>query len=77
MTYICDICETIISSSKNIIKHKNTDKCKYIKNILDKRDKINNEKYNNMKTENDSLKQDILLIKENNIKLNDENVIYL
>jgi hypothetical protein len=73
MTYICDICETIISSSKNIIKHKNTDKCKYIKNILDKRDKINNEKYNNMKTENDSLKQDILLIKENNIKLNDEN----
>ena len=56
MTYTCEICESIISSSKNIIKHQNTDKCKYIKGLIDKRDKVNEEKNNIIQKENENLK---------------------
>ena len=73
MTYTCEICESIISSSKNILKHQNTDKCKYIKGLLDKRDKINEEKNNNIKLENEKLKLENEKLKLENIKLKDNN----
>ncbi len=66
MTYVCEICESTISTNKNIIKHQNTEKCRYIKSLLDKRDKLNNEKNNIIQKENESLKSE-------NIKLKYEN----
>ena len=65
MSYICEICETQITHYQNILKHKKTDKCQYIKSLLDKRDKVNEEKNNNIKKENEKLKLE-------NIKLNEE-----
>ena len=65
MTYTCEICESIISSSKNILKHQNTEKCQYIKELLDKRDKLNEEKNNQIQKENEKLKIE-------NLKLNEE-----
>ena len=65
MSYICEICETQITHYQNILKHKKTDKCQYIKSLLDKRDKVNEEKNNSIKKENEKLKLE-------NIKLNEE-----
>jgi hypothetical protein len=73
MTYTCEICESIISSSKNILKHQNTEKCQYIKELLDKRDKLNEEKNNIIKKENEKIKLENENLKLENIKLKDNN----
>jgi len=73
MTYTCEICESIISSSKNILKHQNTEKCQYIKELLDKRDKLNEEKNNIIKKENEKIKLENEKLKLENIKLKDDN----
>ena len=73
MTYTCEICESIISSSKNILKHQNTEKCQYIKELLDKRDKLNEEKNNIIKKENEKIKLEIENLKLENIKLKYDN----
>ena len=73
MTYTCEICESIISSSKNILKHQNTEKCQYIKELLDKRDKLNEEKNNIIKKENEKIKLENENLKLENIKLKDDN----
>ena len=73
MSYVCDICETQISHYQNILKHKKTDKCQYIKGLLDKRDKINNEKNNQIQKENIKLNEENEKLKLENIKLNEEN----
>ena len=72
MTYICEICESIISSNKNILKHQNTEKCRYIKGLLDKRDKINNEKKNIIQKENENMKREIESLKKENNNMKNE-----
>ena len=73
MSYICEICETQITHYQNILKHKKTDKCQYIKSLLDKRDKVNEEKNNNIQKENEKLKLENEKLKLENLKLNEEN----
>ena len=34
----CDICKVTVSSIKNMDKHKNSEKCQYIKTIIDERE---------------------------------------
>uniref|UniRef100_A0A6C0I6Q1 KilA-N domain-containing protein n=1 Tax=viral metagenome TaxID=1070528 RepID=A0A6C0I6Q1_9ZZZZ len=65
MSSICDICDTEISHSQNILKHKKTEKCQKIKILLDKRDNINNEKINLLLNENKELKNEIVQLKYN------------
>ena len=52
MTYICEICEMKLSHIKNITKHQNTDKCQTIKKLLDKKEKIYNDKNKKLEQEN-------------------------
>jgi len=52
MSYICDICELKISHIKNITKHQNTDKCKTIKQLLDKKEKVHINKNKKLEQEN-------------------------
>ena len=73
MSYVCDICETQITHYQNILKHKRTEKCQYIKELLDKRDKLNEEKNNIIKKENEKIKLEIENLKLENIKLKDDN----
>jgi len=73
MTYTCEICELTISNIKNLSKHKNTDKCQYIKGLLDKRDIINNNKNNIIQKENELLKKEIESFKKENELLKKEN----
>jgi hypothetical protein len=79
MSYVCDICETQISHYQNIIKHKKTEKCQYIKGLLDKRDKLNNEKNNIIQKENniiqkenENMKREIELLKKENDNMKNE-----
>jgi hypothetical protein len=73
MSYVCDICETQITHYQNILKHKRTEKCQYIKELLDKRDKVNEEKNNIIKKENEKIKLENENLKLENIKLKDDN----
>jgi len=63
MSCICDICDSEISHIQNITKHKKTEKCQKIKTLLDKRDNINNYKYNLLLNENEELKNEINKLK--------------
>ena len=73
MSYICDICETQITHYQNILKHKKTEKCQYIKNLLEKRDRVNNEKNNILQKEIELIKEENKKLKEVINKLNEEN----
>ena len=69
MNHTCDICDTQISHAQNILKHKRTEKCQYIKRLLDKRDNDNSEKNKIIQKENEELKIKISkLLDENNFK---------
>lgn len=75
MTCICDICECEITCSRNLSKHKNTEKCQTIKKLLDKKMKKINETIININT----LKDKIKVLEEDNKQLksinNDTNKI--
>jgi hypothetical protein len=69
MNHTCDICDTQISHAQNILKHKRTEKCQYIKKLLDKRDNYNSEKNKIIQKENEEFKIKISkLLDENNYK---------
>ena len=74
MSYICDICELKISNIKNLTKHKNTEKCQYIKRILDKREKLYLDKINIIEEKNYKINEEYenLIIKLNN-KIEEQN----
>ena len=63
MSCVCDICDSEISHFQNVSKHKKTEKCQKIKKLLDKRDNINNSKYNLLLNENEELKNQIIQLK--------------
>ena len=56
MSYLCEYCDHPYTTKNHLTRHQNTDKCKYIKGLLDKRDKINEEKNNIIQKENERLK---------------------
>ena len=66
MSYLCEYCDHPYTTKNHLTRHQNTDKCKYIKGLLDKRYKHNEEKNNNIQKENEKLKLE-------NLKLNEEN----
>jgi len=67
----CSICNTVVNNFKNISKHQSTDKCKFIKSLLDKNELKH---INKTKLLNDSIKnleeQNKLLINQNTHLLN-------
>jgi hypothetical protein len=65
MSYLCEYCDHPYTTKNHLTRHQNTDKCKYIKGLLDKRDKYNEEKNNQIQKENEKLKIE-------NLKLNEE-----
>ena len=65
MSYLCEYCDHPYTTKNHLTRHQNTDKCKYIKGLLDKRDKHNEEKNNQIQKENEKLKIE-------NLKLNEE-----
>ena len=73
MSYLCEYCDHSYTTKNHLIRHQNTDKCKYIKGLLDKRDKINEEKNNIIKKENEKLKFENEKLKIENIKLKEDN----
>lgn len=64
MSTPCDICETIVSRSKNINKHKKSEKCIHIKKILDK----NNEMHKKILDKKNEMHNKLLEEKNNEIK---------
>ena len=73
MSYLCEYCDHPYTTKNHLTRHQNTDKCKYIKGLLDKRDKHNEEKNNNIQKENEKLKLENEKLKLENLKLNEEN----
>ena len=64
MSYLCEYCNHSYTTKNHLIRHQNTDKCKYIKNLLNKRDQINNEKNNQIQKENELLKKENIILNE-------------
>ena len=73
MSYLCEYCNHSYTTKNHLTRHQNTDKCRYIKGLLDKRDQINNEKNNQIQKENELFKKENEKLKLENIKLNEEN----
>jgi len=65
MELFCDICESKISSSKNLSKHQNTDKCKSIKLLIQKHVKTYQQKLT-------TIENKIQLFEKENVKLQNE-----
>jgi hypothetical protein len=73
MSNLCEYCNHLYTTKNHLTRHQNTDKCRYIKSLLDKRDQINIEKNNNIQKENELLKKENKKLKLENDKFNEEN----
>uniref|UniRef100_A0A6C0I5A6 C2H2-type domain-containing protein n=1 Tax=viral metagenome TaxID=1070528 RepID=A0A6C0I5A6_9ZZZZ len=63
MSYLCEYCNHSYTTKNHLTRHQNTEKCQYIKRLLDKRDQLNNEKNNTIQKENELLKKENELLK--------------
>jgi len=66
MSYNCDICDVKITHSQNILKHKRTEKCQYIKRLLDKKNTVILDRNKIIQKENEELKEKIKMLLEEN-----------
>jgi len=72
----CDICKVTVSSIKNMAKHKNSEKCQYIKTIIDEREtkhknnsNLLNSMIHNLEEQNKLLQNQIVTLDNDNNNL--------